>query len=131
MPIAPGIAAVSGTCTSCSEKPLVTRGAQAPLAVDIVGGKAGAIGLDKKSANPAAFILNLGKDNGHIGDGSRGDPHFFAVENVLVAYLAGRGGHGAGIGAGARLGEPEAAEFFSRWPARGSQVFFCSSEPKV
>jgi hypothetical protein len=49
-------------------------GAQAPLAVDIVGGEAGAIGLDEEAADilvlpPSSSIF--GPDNGHVGDGCR------------------------------------------------------------
>jgi len=44
--------------------------------VNIVGGKAGAVGLDQESANLTALILDFGKDNGHVGDGSGGDQSF-------------------------------------------------------
>ena len=88
-------------------------GAQAPLAVNIVGGEAGAVGLDQEATDLAAFVLIFSEDNGHVGDGSGGDPELFAVEDVLVADLAGGGGHGSGIGACARLRKAEAAELFA------------------
>jgi hypothetical protein len=45
-------------------------GAQAPLAVNIVRGEAGAIGFDQETTDLAPFVLILGKDHGHVGDGS-------------------------------------------------------------
>ena len=65
-------------------------GAQAPLAVDFVGGEAGAIGLDEEAADAIVFVFDLGPDDGDVGDGAGGDPHLFAVEDVLVARPCGR-----------------------------------------
>jgi len=68
-------------------------GAQAPLAVDIEGAEAGAAGFDEEAAHAIRFVLDLGPDDGHVGDGAGGDPHFFAIEDVLISGLAGGGGH--------------------------------------
>ena len=88
-------------------------GAQAPLAVHFVGAEAGAVGFDKEAADAIVFVFNLGPDDGDVGDVAGGDPHLFAVENVLVAGLARGGGHAAGIRAEAGLGEAEAAELLA------------------
>ena len=69
----------------------------------------------RKPRTRAVFSVfaTFGPDDGHVGDGAGGDPHLFAVEDVLIAGLAGGGGHPAGIGSEAGLGEAEAAEFFA------------------
>ncbi len=88
-------------------------GAQGPLAVDFVGAEAGAVGLDKEAADLIVFVLDLGPDDGDVCDVAGRDPHLFAIEDVLVAGFAGGGGHAAGIGPEAGLGEAEAAELFA------------------
>ena len=100
-------------------------GAQAPFAVDFVGAEAGAVGFDKEAADDldVVFIFDLGPDDGDVGDVAGGDPHFFAIENVLFAGFAGGGGHAAGIRAEAGLGQAEAAELFDRWRGRGARCF--------
>ena len=72
-------------------------GAKAPLAVDLIGGKAGAIGFDEEAADTIVFIFDFGPDHGDVGDVAGGNPHLFAVEDVFVAYLAGGCGHAAGV----------------------------------
>ncbi len=72
-------------------------GAQAPLAVNLVGAEAGAVCLDQESADAIVFVFDLGPDDGDVGEIAGGDPHLFAVENVFIAGLARGGGHAAGI----------------------------------
>ena len=75
--------------------------------------KAGAVSLDQKSADLVVFILDLSPDHGHVRNGARSDPHFFAVEDVLFSDFAGAGAHAAGIGAKVGLGEAEAAQLIA------------------
>jgi len=53
--------------------------------------------LSTENRAPVVLLLDLGPDDGHIGDVAGGDPHLFAVEDVLIAQLAGGGGHAAGV----------------------------------
>ena len=73
------------------------------------GAEAGAVGLDQEAANFVVFVFDFGPDDGYVGDGAGGDPHFFAVEDVFVADFFGAGAHAAGVGAEIGLGEAEAA----------------------
>ena len=113
-----------GTCTSCKRQAAGDGGAQAPLAVDFVGGKPGrSVSTRKPRTIVFVFIFDFGPDDGHIGDVAGGDPHFFAVEDVLIAGFAGGGGHAAGVGAEAGLGQPEAAQLFAAGQGREPGVF--------
>ena len=98
-------------------------GAQRPFAVDIVGAEAGQFGVDEKSADATVFVIDLGPDDGHVGEGSAGDPHFFAVQDVVAAIFFGAGAHAAGVGTEVGLGEAEAAEFFSCGHLRQPFIF--------
>ena len=98
-------------------------GAERPFAVDIVGAEAGEFGVDQKSADAAVFIVDLGPDDGDVGKGAAGDPHFFAVQDVVAAIFFCARAHAAGIGTEVRLGEAEAAEFFSRGHLRQPFIF--------
>ena len=89
------------------------RGAQRPLAVNVVGLEAGTVGFDEESADPVVFVFDLGPDDGDVGDGAGGDPHLLAVEDVFVADFLGAGAHAAGIGAEVGFGQAEAAELFA------------------
>jgi hypothetical protein len=97
--------------------------------VDIVGAEAGAVGFDQEAAD-FVFFFDLGPDDGDVGDGAGGDPHLFAVEDVFVAVFAGAGGHAAGVGAEAGLGEAEAAELFAGGEL-GEPFLLLLVEPKV
>ena len=81
--------------------------------MDVFGGEAGTVGFDEEAADFAVFVFDFCPDDGHVGDGAGGDPHLFAVEDVLVGGFARGGGHAAGVGAEAGLGEAEAAELFA------------------
>jgi hypothetical protein len=77
--------------------------------VDVFGGKAGAVGLNQEAADGLVsggivFGRNLGPDDGDVSDGAGGDPHFFAVEDVLITGFAGSGCHASGIRSEAWLG---------------------------
>jgi hypothetical protein len=61
--------------------------------------------------------IGLGIDHGDVGDGTVGDPHFGAVENIAVPAFFRRGGHGGHVGTGIGLGQPHAAD-----PLSGSQL---------
>ena len=89
-------------------------GAERPLAVDVLGGEAGAVGFDEEAADAflcwvGGGVFYLGPDDGYVGDAAGGDPHLFAVEDVVVAVFAGAGAHAAGVGAEVGFGEAEAA----------------------
>jgi len=85
--------------------------AQRPLAVDVPRLEARRAFLNEKAAH--FFVLAFGPDDGNVGEGAVGDPHFFAVEDVLAAFLDGAREHPAGVGAELRLGEAEAANGFA------------------
>ena len=61
------------------------------------------------------LAVNLGKHDEHVGKAGVGNPHFLAVEHVLLAVLSQHGlGFGAqGVGAGAGLGEAVGAHPFA------------------
>ena len=63
----------------------------------------------------------LRPDHEDVGDRRVADPHFRAIEPVAAVDLLGPRRHAARIGAGVRLGEPEAADEFA--PREARQVF--------
>lgn len=72
--------------------------------------------------------MRVDVDDGGIGGTAVGDPGFGAVEGVLVAVERGFGLEGGGVGAGLRLGEGVAADFFAA--REGFEEFlFCSAVP--
>src|SRR5580704_11017988 len=94
--------------------------------MDLVCAKAGAIGFNEEPADTAVFVVHPGPDYGDVGDVAGCNPHFFAVQNVLIADLARGGGHAAGIRSETWLGESKAAELFSGREGRkpGALLFF-------
>ena len=64
--------------------------------------------LDQEAADAVVFVL--GPDDGDIGDRTIGDPHLFAIEDVVAGAAHGAREHAAGIGAELRLGETETAD---------------------
>src|SRR5208283_3083523 len=72
-------------------------GAQGPFAVDVPGFEAGRPFFNQEAAD--FFVFGFGPDDSDIGERTAGDPHFFAVEDVLIALFHGAGEHAAGIGA--------------------------------
>ncbi len=94
--------------------------------MDIPGAEAGAVGFDEEAADGAVFLpviaVGFGPDDGDVGDGAGGDPHFFAVEDVLIAAAVGAGAHAAGVGAEVGLGQAEAAELFAGGHFREPEV---------
>ena len=93
-------------------KPRCHRSAQRPLAVDVIGFESRKVGLHDEAANFVFLIFQLGPDNGDIGNGSGSDPHLLAIEHVAIANFFAARADAAGIGAEARLGQSEAADFF-------------------
>src|ERR1700728_396977 len=89
------------------------RGAQRPLAMDVVGFESGAVGFDQEAANAIVLVFDFGPDDRDIGDGAGGDPHFFAINHVFGADFFGPGAHAAGVRAEVGFGQAEAAELFS------------------
>ena len=57
--------------------------------------------------------IGVDVDDGCVGGAAVGDPGFGAVDDVFVALLDGFGLQRGGVGAGLRLGEGVAADFFS------------------
>src|SRR6185312_3208084 len=55
-------------------------GAERPLAVNVLGFEAGAVGFYQEAADFAVVLVAFGPDYGNIGDGAGGDPHLLAVE---------------------------------------------------
>src|SRR6266571_6752007 len=85
----------------------------------VVRRESGAIRLDQKAANTPisrnnALLFHLRPDYGDVGQAARSDPHLFAVENIVIAILAGAGPHTARVRAEIRLRQTEAAQLFSR-----------------
>src|SRR6185437_12940570 len=96
--------------------------------MDIARHNPRSIGLDQKAANTVCVIsfglaFQLGPDHSYIGDGSRRDPHFLAVEDVLIACLACVRGHARGVRAEPRLGEAEAANLLALCEHRKPRAF--------
>ncbi len=67
--------------------------------------------------------IGVDVDDGGIGDAAVGDPGFGAVDEVGVALLDGFGLQRGGVGAGLRLGEGVAADFFAA-RERDEKFFF-------
>ena len=57
--------------------------------------------------------MGVDVDDGGVGGTAVGDPGFGAVEDVFVAAKDGFGLESGGVGAGLRLGEGVAADFFA------------------
>ena len=62
---------------------------------------------------PTDHTVEFGPNNGHIGDGSVGDPHFGTVQEIVVALVFCFGDHVAGVGAVVGLGKAETADPFA------------------
>ena len=94
----------------------------------VVRRKSGAVGFDEEAANAPvvwrnSWLFELCPDHGNVCNAARGDPHFFAIENIVVAVFARAGSHAPGIGAEVRFRETEAAEFLSRSHLRQPEIF--------
>ena len=66
-----------------------------------------------RDAARAGGGIGLGVDHQGLGDGTVGDPHLGAVEDVTVAALVGARRHGDDVGAGAGLGHGERADMLA------------------
>src|SRR5690606_26766458 len=84
--------------------------------VDGTAGQAGGVGGHEEGglAAVAGGGGGAGGEQHDIGPGAVGDEHLAAVDDVVVAVPTGAGGEVAGVGAGAGLGQPEAADEFTR-----------------
>ena len=68
--------------------------------------------------------IGVDVDDGGIGGAAVGDPGFGAVDDVFVALLDGFGLERGGVGAGLRLGERVAADFFAAREGDAGIFFF-------
>ncbi len=86
--------------------------AQSELAVDGAAGQAGGVGGHEEGGDPlvAGGVGRAGEEQHDVGPGAVGDEHLAAVDDVVVAVAHRPGREVAGVGAGARLGEAEAAD---------------------
>ena len=87
----------------------------------VPGFKSGRAFFDEEAAD--LIVLAFRPDYGDIGERAAGDPHFFAVEDVLISFLHRAREHGARIRAELRLGEAEAADGFALLQQRQPFVF--------
>src|SRR5262249_21201563 len=97
------------------------RRAERPFAVYVPRFEARSSFFDEETADFVIFAL--GPHDGDVGDGAAGDPHFFAVEDVLVSFFNGAREHTAGVGAELRFGQAEAADLFSLLEQREPFLF--------
>ncbi len=74
---------------------------------DVVRRETGGAGGDEETAHA---VVGAGPDDGDVGDRAVGDPHLGAVEHPVAPVPPGVRAHGARVGAGVRLGQPEAAD---------------------
>src|SRR5690606_359640 len=86
------------------------------LAVDRAAGQARGVGGDEEGGDaPVTGVVGgAGEEQDDVGPGAVGDEHLGAVDDVVVAVAHRAGGEPAGVGAGARLGEAEAADVLPR-----------------
>src|SRR5262249_39749075 len=84
---------------------------QRPLAVDVPSFEAGSAFFDEEAAD--FIVVALGPNHGDVGKRAAGDPHLFAVEDVLVSLFYGASQHAAWIRTELRFGEAEAADGFA------------------
>ena len=70
-------------------------------------------------------VVNLGKDDHHVGKSAVGDPHLLAVDDVMLSVLGQLGGGLAAVGvrSAAGLGQAVAALEFPRGHARDVLLF--------
>ena len=61
----------------------------------------------------ACLYVGFGVDNVNVGVGAVGDPHFVAVQHVVVTGIFGAQFHGNNVGAGVGLGHGECADVFA------------------
>src|SRR5271166_903071 len=94
------------------------RGAQGKLAPELRRGEALHALLEDEAANLIIVRARLRPDDEYVGDRGVADPGLGADEAVAAVDLLGSSGHAAGIGAGVRLGEPEAADELAEREAR-------------
>jgi len=64
---------------------------------------AGEITFDNESGD--VFAIDFGHNEEEVGPFSVADPHFCAVEHIVVAFILGAGGHAESIGARIGLAE--------------------------
>ena len=82
--------------TSCAEKPGRSVSTKKPRI----------LGSLVASADGSSTSAQMTATSGRCAGG---DPHLFAVEDVVVAVFAGAGAHAAGVGAEVGFGESEAS----------------------
>ena len=87
------------------------RSAQRIFSMHVPSFKAGRTFFHQEAANFSIFAFRPNERDG--GQRAAGDPHFFAVQDVLVALLHRTGQHAARIGAELRFGESETPNRFA------------------
>src|SRR6202008_1458204 len=77
--------------------------------------------LDEEAAD--FIILRFRPYHGDVGERAAGDPHFFAIEDVLVAFFYRARKQAAGVLSELRLGESKAADGFALLQERQPFIF--------
>ena len=110
-----------GDFTIAKRKAACNGGAERPFSVNVPGLEARCAFFDQEATD--FFVFAFCPDNGDIGDGTAGNPHFLAVEDVLVSFFDGASEHTAGVGSELRFGEAEAADGFALLQEREPFIF--------
>src|SRR5436190_156235 len=79
----------------------------------ILRGEAGTIGFNDEATNLAIVFIALCPNDCDVGNGSRGDPHLFAIQDVFVTSARSTGFHATGVGSESRFSKSEATDFFA------------------
>jgi hypothetical protein len=74
--------------------------------------------VDDEERDPGVALVGVGlaDENDEVGPGAVGDEGLGAVDDVFVAVADRRGADAGDVGAGARLGDPEAADLLALQP---------------
>ena len=85
-----------------------------------------AVAIDDEGGQ-VLVVVDLGKDNHHVGKSAVGDPHLLAVDDVMFAVFGqlGRGLAAVGVRSAAGLGQAVAALELARGHARDVLLFLC------
>ena len=88
------------------------RGAERPFVMRFGCGKAFHAAFHNDPADFSGFIFC--PNHGDVCKRCIGNPHFGAIEQVMIAHVADVGNHASRVGAGIRFGESEAAHHVAR-----------------
>ena len=125
--------ASSPTSTPSSASDGGVGGAQAELAVDLLGREAVGVGRDEEAGEPAMGLLGvgLGEDERDLGDVAERDPHLLAADPPAAVDLLGPGAHRGGVRAGVGLGQAEAPERLARAQPRQPALLLLLGSPAL